>query len=430
VFRTWDDEDDAVSTERERVALLELSATAANLQEVQQMVSERIEASQEMLDHIEQDLETAADQTAQAVACLSDATDVRLKRLQWLAPSLCLLVTGSAALAGAPAACVSCLAFRGAFVAGATATTGLGTAKLAKWQHRALQSIKDQLPAALTAMPLCRKAMLKVAGEEVERRLVSKLGDIASWKPVHFSLTGRWTGLPVWERQSDVREGGVSCSTSFKVDLPASHVFRILRRLSLSGSLDPGCDFCWSCPVDPTDGVWLRYLVFSNWFANRAFHCVCRCARIAQPPQPPQRNAGEAIQDVEGDHAAAPTAPVEKYVFGVTSLSPEMLGLLELPGPGSSVPRGSFHVCGVVVTALDSQASRVEVMADVDLAMSVSPTSLVDRDVRLHVLQTADRIAAEARRETSAAHGPSPVSGRRTEPSPQPGGSSPRSSSA
>jgi len=402
VFRSWNEEDDAVSTERDRLLLLELSAATANLLEVQQMVAERVEGAQGLLDHIEQDLESTRDHTAEAVANLADAGNVKSKHLQWLVPSVCLVVTGGAVFAGAHTACISCIAARGAIGAVATATSRLGTVKLAEWQKRAIQSIKDQLPRALKPMTQPHKAVLNAASKEVERRLLTKLADTASWTPGNFSWTGYRNGLTILRRRSEVR-GGFSYLTSLTVDLPASHVFRIIRQLSLSGSLDPGCELCWSCPVDPEEGTWLRYLVFSNWFANRTFHCVCRCASVAHV-QGRSDQADEAspvpVQEVEGDRAVAIPATIEKYVFGAASLSAEMLSSLELPSSTLGEQRGCIQVCGVVVTAVGDQTSLVEIMADVDPA---SLASLADRDVRLHVLRTAERITKEVHREAAEA---------------------------
>lgn len=149
----------------------------------------------------------------------------------------------------------------------------------------------------------------------------------------------------------------------------------------------------------------MRYLVFSNWYTRRGFYCVARCARVtcSLPEHADEADAASALppDGAADDPPAAPGMPIEKYVFGVASLSAEMISKLELPDVASSMERGCMHVCGVVVTDLGGGASRVEVMADVDPA-DPGLVQLVDRHVRKHILYTADRINQEARRGTAS----------------------------
>mmetsp|Transcript_38093 Transcript_38093/g.100625 ORF Transcript_38093/g.100625 Transcript_38093/m.100625 type:complete len:557 (+) Transcript_38093:59-1729(+) len=391
-FRSWTSEDDAASTERERFVLLEVSAAAANLVVVEQMVADGVHAVQGDLDNIEQHLGVAEDDTGEAVVNLSDASNSQSKYFQWIVPSICLVLTGGAAFAGVHAVCVTGIAVRGAVVVGATAGSRLGTVKLAEWQEEAIKSIKGQLPRIVGPMPEQHKVELNAAGEEAQQRLLTALADTSSWEASKVSWTGYRLGLPVLRRRSEAREGGFSYLTFFTVPLPASQVFGIVRQLSRSGSLDPGCEFCLTCQYDPKEGTSLRYIVVSSWVATRTFHCVCHCSD--------QAISTVTVQGVEGDRAVAASAPIEKFVLAAASLSVEKLDSLNLPSSTLGEQRGCIHVCGIVVTAVGDQASRVEVMADVDPA---SVASLADRDVRLHVLHTAERITKEVHREMAQA---------------------------
>lgn len=389
LFRSWTDEDDAESRARERIAILELSHAVANLHELQELVGSQIEASQGALDQIEQHMANTRDETEQVVAVLSKAGPTKIDRMKWLAPSVCFVVLSGLALHGAPVACASCMAVRGAAVAGATSLTGAGSLTLAEWQKKALAELTDHLPLAFGKIPEKTSQLLRACGDEAERRLLAKLADVPSWSRVKKSLEGYNRKLPVWERGANARTDGHAYATSFEVDLPARLVFQTLQRLGLAGSLDPGCEGCWSCPVDESGETLMRYLVFSRWSANRDFYVVCRCARA----QPDRALNSSSLGTGEIEEMGLP-----KYVFAVTSVSADLLEESELPRPKRDAHHGQIHVCGVAVTQLESGGSCIEVMADVDPRVSFLPTVVVDRDVRLHVLYTAGKMAEDLKK--------------------------------
>lgn len=388
VFRSWADEDDAECQARERMAVLELSHTAANLREIQELIGVHVEASQGALDAVEQNMAQARDDTEQVVAFLSKTGEARVDRLKWLAPSLCLVVLGGAAFAGAPAACISCFAVRGAAVAGATLATGTGSLGIAEWQKRTLEAVAGQLPRAFARLPEATALMLRAVGDEAERRLLAKLADQPSWTRRTDSLVGWNKSLPLWERGSDTRADGHAYATFFEVDLPASRIFQALQRLSVAGSLDPGCEVCWSCPVDDVGETQMRYLVFSKWAQNRQFYCACRCARA---------RVGRSLSSDSLGTGQTQGLGLPKYIFAVISVSADLLEDSELPCPQPDISRGHIYACGVSITQLESGGSSVEVMADVDPNLPRIPTMVVDRDVRLHVLYTAEKLSGELR---------------------------------
>mmetsp|Transcript_34725 Transcript_34725/g.98580 ORF Transcript_34725/g.98580 Transcript_34725/m.98580 type:complete len:230 (-) Transcript_34725:81-770(-) len=218
-----------------------------------------------------------------------------------------------------------------------------------------------------------------------------------------FSVTRVLNGLPLLVRASSVREGGYACSTTFDVDLSAKRVFQLLQRISASGSLDPGCDVCWSAPVDVQAGTWIRHLFFSSFFGNQHFQCICRCARV-QPGATLLASEEEALESVLPQHGSDPADPREKYVFAVTSLSSELLNRVGLSSDSAeeglvAEKRSRIHICGLVISALHAGGARVEVMADVDLAMELLPSRFTDKKVRQHVLHVASKIQKEVQVE-------------------------------
>lgn len=150
--------------------------------------------------------------------------------------------------------------------------------------------------------------------------------------------------------------------------------------------MDPGCEVVWSRPVDGTDGTSLRYLIFSKWpFCNRDFYCVCRCAKVIE------------FGDMSGDTGSpVDTSAREQYVYAVMSLLPELLAATGLPESNKGIQHGSIYISGIVITDNGKGGCLVEVMADVDPASNkLLPSWIVDAEVRLHVLHTAERIAQE-----------------------------------
>jgi len=292
IFRPWSDEDDAAESERERLAILEISQAAANFREFQGLLAQEIYSAQESLDQVEQNVGTAAEQAEGAVNLLSRTAEdaKRQELLAWLAPSLCFAVVGAGtvALAG-PTGCVACVtklaALRGAAVAG---VSYLGARKLTTWQCHALNTAGQHLPRTFGGLPQAQVALLQEMGKEANRRLCSKLADRDSWTQPRMSYTGFKLGLVPWYRPSDARRG-YAYSTSFQVKLTAHAAFQVLQWQSLTGSLDPGCKMVWSQPVG--SNTFLRYLVFSICGLDRDFFCIAHCGRSNSDPG----------QDVDGE---------------------------------------------------------------------------------------------------------------------------------
>lgn len=383
-LKSWTEEDDASSTERERLAVLELSQAAANLREVQELVCAHVARGQEQLDQVEQNVADARAQTSAAVVVLAGVGGSSTGVLDWLAPSVGVVILGGGAVAmsaGVAAGCAACVVVRGVLTVGALGMHSLGTKGIKKWQRQALESMTEQLPRAFDPLPATEAEMLACAGAEAQRRLVTKLADRASWQPFHFSLKGLQAGLQPRCRPSDVRPGGHASAVSFSAGLGARRAFRVLQQVSVAGSLDPGCAVMWSRPLEGAEGTSLRYLIFSNGLCNRDFYCVCRASALASPSD------GESAAEGAG----------ERFAFAVASMEAELLANSGLPQRNAEIEHGRIHVSGVTLT--DAQGGcTVEVMADVHTAQStVLPTWVEDREVRLHVLRTAERLARELR---------------------------------
>merc|ERR1712048_790103 len=176
----------------------------------------------------------------------------------------------------------------------------------------------------------------------------------------------------------------MGCATSFRVGKSASQVFRIMQRLSISGSLDPGCQVCWSRPLDTEGTTFLRYLIFSKWFMNRDFFCVCRCGRVSGSNvaglvagHDSSGSKASEDADVAGSEGTVSrpcgttsdktqdVAGSERYVFAVMSPGADLLTSSGLVQPTDGIRHGSIYVCGIAVTGIRDGESQVDVMADV-----------------------------------------------------------------
>lgn len=90
---------------------------------------------------------------------------------------------------------------------------------------------------------------------------------------------------------------------------------------------------------------------------------------------------------------ATEARPAERYAFCETSCPRELLqrvGPEALPVPDESIAHGCIQILGIVATDMPEGGSRVDVVADVD--PQVWFAFGVDRDVRHHVLNAADRL--------------------------------------
>lgn len=399
VLRSWTAEDDELGQQRERVVLLELAQAAANIVEMERVLNEHVGQDQEHLDQIELHIAQARQDVREAVVTLASAQTDTERLLAWLAPSVGLVILGGGIAAIAPAAvagCGVCIAVRGGFVAGALGFHVIGTKKLSQWQTRALQSLTEKLPSAFNPLPEEEARLLSRAGDEVQRRLLTKLGDRKSWSRFYGSPVALVMGLKPWCRTSDIRGGGHAFSTSFTVDrLRAREAFRAVRQLSITGSLDPTCKVAWSRPVtDGAEGTYVRYLIFTNPVSTRDFYCVSRCGQV-RLPEDSGAETGEAGPGV--------SVGIERFIFAVSSLTPEILASAGLPESNQGLEHGCIHISGISVADTGKGGSFVEVMADVDAAPSWPvPAYLADREVRLHVLRTAFQVANELKQMRGA----------------------------
>lgn len=379
ILREWTDDDDAECKEREKLAILEIHQAAANLQEVHEYIANEVLMSQDAFNHIEQNVANASEQVQEGVAALQSAADKSDRRLLWLAPSLCAAVVGVGAVAAGPSVCIACVAKlalrRAGVLAVGMGASYLGQQRLLDWHQHAIEAARQQLPRTFHPLLPERVALLAAAGREAERRLRLKLAQRSSWKKHCLSLTGFKTGLVPRSRCSDISGDRYAYATSFDVDLPAFRAFQVLQWLTLSGSLDPGCKMVWSRPVDD-NGTFLRYLLFSAWNIYRDFFCVVRC--------------GSALEDLDLAPGDQMDDTAERYVFALASLDQHVLEALELPQPSSDIGHGTISVCGFVITSTGGGTSQVEVMADVDT--SAPRCRLFNRELRLHVLHSADKL--------------------------------------
>jgi len=381
ILREWTDDDDAGCLERERLALIEISQAADNLQVIQELVESEVSKPQDALNQIEQTVANASEQVQEGVAALQSASDMSNRRRSWTAPALCVAGVGMGAAVVGPTAGVACVATLGksAFLLAVGAgATYLGQQKLRDYS---IDTAGQQLPRTFQPLPPESVALLMAAGREAERRLRMKLAQGPAWTQHRFSVTGIMSGLVPRSRHSDVRGDGLSYATSFEVNVPASEAFQVLQRLTL-GSLDPDCKVVWSRPIDD-NGIFLCYLSCSAKGLDRDFLCVARCSR--------------ALMDLPVALADQTDDGTERYVFALSSLDQHLFRAFELPEPSSDISPGKIHTCGVVVTSTGTRGSLVEVMADMDAPApgSLLQSASLDRDIRLHVLHSADKLRKE-----------------------------------
>lgn len=401
--RSWRPEDDEEGERRERLAVLELTQAAVNLRQVQDLVQEQVAQDQARFDAVVKAVGEARRDTAEAVVTLKSARTDTERLLAWLAPSIGLVIIGGGIISVAPAAaagCVACVVVRSGVTMGVLGFHVLGSYSIKKWQERVLQAMTEQLPLAFDGLPECETKMLRKAGDEAQRRLLAKLDDRGSWSTFHGSVAAVFKKLQVMCRASDVRKGGYAFSTSFRVKrCTARRAFSVIRQLSMSGSMDPNCEVVWSRPVasESEEGeTSLRYLVFSNVvFGGRDFYCVCRCAQE-------QQGALTFLEASPGAEDREREVPPERFCFAVTSLMPEMemVASSGLPESNKGLEHGTIHCSGIRLADDGLGGVAVEVMADVDCSIGwLVQTWASDNSVRLHVLETADRLRRKLKKQ-------------------------------
>lgn len=82
---------------------------------------------------------------------------------------------------------------------------------------------------------------------------------------------------------------------------------------------------------------------------------------------------------------------LRRYVFASTSLGLELLASAGLPCPGDA-QCGSVYISGALAAGTGDGSCRVEVMLDVDPSVTQLSTWVVDRDVRLQMLNGAVKL--------------------------------------
>lgn len=395
VLRSWTEEDDSELAEqasaKQRMALLELTQCAANLREMQEFVADHVAQQGQAIDEIQMNVSRTREDTDKAVTFLNhsvEANDRTNRAIAWIAPSLGVVLIGAACVTvpqvGIPMAMKGAILGTGGGILTVGAAAG-GAQTLSACQQRTLARMQEQLPSTIQAIPKAQVAALCAKADEAEQCLLTKLGDTASWQKFPFSLKGLMTGLRVRQRSSETRPGGQAFATTFNTDVPAQKVFQTVQRLSMAGELDNGVKIVWSRPVDASQGVYMRYLAFSELSViNRDFFCVCRQGRVTT-----------AEADSEFEH----------YVYVLASVDFEVLTMAgsTLPRPDTSHDEGSaqhgtIHICGFSIKDKKGGGAVVDVMGDVDQASRL-PTVLADRDVRLHALRAAERVMSELRSE-------------------------------
>lgn len=222
--------------------------------------------------------------------------------------------------------------------------------------------------------------ILTVAGDDAERRLLASLRGQKVWTPFSGSLLGFVSGLKVQHEPSEVRRHGRACATSFVVDGWAKDAFVLLRKLHAAGSLDHGFHVRWSRALDDDGHNVARHLSEVSR-AGRGVFCIDRFARVGARP-------AQSAEDPE------------QYLFASTSLVPDLLAGAGLPKSSENDARPwHIYVYGAVFTDVGSHECRVDFMADVDpSAAAAAPEWMVDREVRLQMLRSADRLRRELRR--------------------------------
>jgi len=374
--QSWTTADDEAEMEQERLAILELSQAAANLRDMYEYIAETVENDQVQLDSVEQQVATSMNNTGEAVVLLNNASASETKLVKFIGPSVLAVILGVGTVSvgvAAAAGCVGCVLVRGVLTTVVFNLTRFGTNRLSQWQQRALQSMTQQLPRACQPLSARDAESIIVAADEAERRLVSKLGDVDSWTPYWPSFKGFITGFTPRHRPSDVRKDGYAWSIAFEITVSAREAFRTIQTLNLSGRLHPGCEVSLSRPVDGVEGTFVRYIVYSKWFAKGYFYGVSRHARTAF------------------------SGAREKYVLALSSLLPELLDGTGLPDnvhDADEAQQGLIHTAGIMVTDVSDQNSLVEVMGDIDM-----PTNLGAHFLNAQIRNYVSEIALLLRRE-------------------------------
>lgn len=367
-MRQWTSEDDEEEERRLCEQLREVERLAQGSQELQEMVWDQVEEQQTMLDGTEERVQQARANTETAVQFLERAEKAWDKRntlvISTSILSLCALGgpkgIGAGLVIGGAAALTKKLRERGAIDDG---------------RDGSLLWMVDHLPKAVSPMMPEHIEMFRVAGDETERRLVTKLRHENTWTPVS-SLTGWRHGVTFSCCESGLAQGGNAYSCSFTMAVPAAHIFQHIQQLCLKGSLDPDCRMSWSRPVDGVPNTSIRYSVIShNPKVTHDFYCVCRSGQAKQTDVAEQREA---------------------YVWAVSSMSSDMRELSGLPkrieGVDEHMQQGHIHAAGILVTDMGQGTSKVEIMADIDVGIKTGHDSLV----RMHVKKIARALQSEA----------------------------------
>jgi len=394
----WGEEDDRAVQERERLAMLEVSQAAANLQEFMEVMQTKLQEDQEPLNHLEEQVRQTRDTTAQAVVILTEPAS-RKQQTQWILPSLGLAVLGGVALAGGGP--VGFCAGRGVLFLGAT----LGSySTLSKWQQAAIRQLQAQLPSAFSPLPADQVQMIQRASVEAKDRLLRKLDNLSREKTSSWQEEGVFSRLrtavfqkemTIRMRPSDARKDAAAYAyaVSFTARVPVLRAFQVMQRNMLSGSLDPGCKVMWTRPVEAEVGFShsVRYLAFADLFFSREFFCTCFCGPVQSETERKASPSSSGISSSEEVPARVEKgARVECYAMAMMSLGEDLLQAEGLPKPAGSSCQGQIHVLGVRLTATSTSSTLVEVMIDADPAAPWPYThGAINKMVRNHAKNVA-----------------------------------------
>eukprot|EP00811_Abedinium_folium_P012964 NODE_2203_length_2267_cov_32.802804.p1 GENE.NODE_2203_length_2267_cov_32.802804~~NODE_2203_length_2267_cov_32.802804.p1 ORF type:complete len:622 (-),score=147.52 NODE_2203_length_2267_cov_32.802804:284-2149(-) len=359
VIRSWISSID----DKEQILMLELHTAVENVCALQSFIDVEVENSRGKIDMVERESIATQECVAQSLQILQSAGQHKRSVLKWVLPSIFVAAAGGAAFVGGP---IGIAAATSAITGG---TVLAGKAGLSAWEARLIDQLKEQVAKELQPLGEDEVVKLNQAGMRAENRLIAALND-PGWKK-RWSFKTIYQHLEVTERPSKVRLGGHAFSTNVVVNLPASRLFRLLQQQHISDFLSLGSRWTWSRPTDASGSTFARYLVFRNWFARRDFFAVNRISRIRDVQDAPE---GSVTQEAN-----------RRYVSATMSLDPSEYNDNTLPVPTAEFERGEIHICGVVITGIDQTHSRVNFIADIDLAKQHTAIAATDRVIRKHL---------------------------------------------
>eukprot|EP00929_Paragymnodinium_shiwhaense_P008751 TRINITY_DN112715_c0_g1_i1.p1 TRINITY_DN112715_c0_g1~~TRINITY_DN112715_c0_g1_i1.p1 ORF type:complete len:599 (-),score=125.12 TRINITY_DN112715_c0_g1_i1:128-1924(-) len=404
MLRSWTIEDDdrlspshrSFQDERTRTSILELNDDVAKLVSAFQELGEIIEADRENLDSLEESRHAVRQNVEEGVRALIKAKHHNTNAVKWVVPVALGVIVGIVTASGGVLA--------GVAAGGATAgVTAVGTHKLAEWQERSLNLLRQQLPSAMMPLTSEESARVSVLADEIQERFLDVLLN-SEWHRQVLSMNAAVTTIKAAHafqvfytktRQAPIQRTHENAYKSeFEVDLSPREAFAALQKLNVSqgGALDPGCMCNCNLPIrgmignhdsegkpEPTTAV--RLSVYSSTFFNRDFFSLNRTGCVT----------------VGGK---------DRYIIAFGSVPATAQLPASIPRPEVGVKHGEMYAAGVMVDAVESPAGgqdhrrcRVTVLADVDPQVG---TIGVGRQVRMRVLTSASHLYAELQKISKA----------------------------